>query len=81
MAYECPPLHIQCDTALIVYVPADPTQCSVFENELTAELLEGKRIVELGCGCGLLGLALAIISKGKSEVILTDYDDGALEMA
>mmetsp|Transcript_33893 Transcript_33893/g.80446 ORF Transcript_33893/g.80446 Transcript_33893/m.80446 type:complete len:243 (+) Transcript_33893:772-1500(+) len=44
-------------------------------------MLSGKRIIELGCGCGLLGLSLAAISNGKAQVVLTDYDAAALEIA
>mmetsp|Transcript_38840 Transcript_38840/g.99302 ORF Transcript_38840/g.99302 Transcript_38840/m.99302 type:complete len:337 (+) Transcript_38840:250-1260(+) len=53
----------------------------VFEHELEPGMLYGKRAIELGCGCGVLGIAIAVLSQGKAQVILTDHDVRALEMA
>ena len=42
-----------------------------------AELVSGRRIVELGAGCGVPGMACARL--GASEVILTEYGDDGVE--
>jgi predicted nicotinamide N-methyase len=49
-----------------------PTARSLLEKFLRSHLLchEKRRILELGSGCGLLGMALAATGK---EVVLTDY--------
>ncbi|CAK0857827.1 unnamed protein product [Prorocentrum cordatum] len=39
-----------------------------------AELFEGRRVLELGSGCGLLGVALAGVAR---SVVLTDFGPGA----
>ena len=41
------------------------------------ELVRGKRVVELGAGCGVAGLAAALA--GASEVLCTDGDEEAVE--
>lgn len=42
-------------------------------------VLEGKSVIELGTGCGLLGSLAALC--GAQDVILTDSNEGALELA
>lgn len=39
----------------------------------------GQRVVELGCGCGLVGVACGLL--GASEVILCDSDEDTLKLA
>mmetsp|Transcript_80631 Transcript_80631/g.157568 ORF Transcript_80631/g.157568 Transcript_80631/m.157568 type:complete len:289 (+) Transcript_80631:100-966(+) len=50
----------------------------VFAAELAELDFKGQTVVELGCGCGLLGAVVAL--KG-GHVILTDRDQGCLELA
>jgi predicted nicotinamide N-methyase len=38
--------------------------------ELSPELVKGKRVLELGAGCGLVGIAAGVL--GAKEVVLTD---------
>jgi predicted nicotinamide N-methyase len=42
------------------------------------ELVRGKRVLELGSGTGLCGLAVALL--GARQVVLTDYNDPAMEL-
>jgi predicted nicotinamide N-methyase len=42
------------------------------------ELVLGKRVLELGSGTGLCGLAVALL--GARQVVLTDYNDPAMEL-
>ena len=39
--------------------------------------VEGRRLLELGCGLGVLGLACAV--RGARQVLLTDYDPELLK--
>ncbi len=45
---------------------------------LTAARLRGKRVLELGCGLGLAGIAAA---RAGATVVLTDYEEDALLFA
>eukprot|EP00976_Prorocentrum_cordatum_P099696 1191938-Prorocentrum_minimum.AAC.3 len=42
--------------------------------------LVGKRVVELGCGAGLVGVGLGVHGISK-EVVLTDHQDHVVELA
>jgi predicted nicotinamide N-methyase len=41
-------------------------------------VVEGKRVLELGCGLGLVGIAAALAG---ADVVMTDYDDDALQFS
>lgn len=49
------------------------------ENYDQGQLPE-KRVVELGCGAGLVGVGLGVHSRAK-EVVLTDHQDHVVELA
>jgi len=58
------------------------------ESELASDMvwtahslgdIEGKRVADLGCGNGILGLGASIM--GAREVFLADIDEGAIEVA
>jgi 16S rRNA (guanine1207-N2)-methyltransferase len=47
----------------------------------SAEVQPGQKILELGCGCGLVGLLLAARLKGAAEFVLVDSNARAVECA
>ena len=58
--------------------PASATMCRFLRSESTT--LAGKHVLELGCGCGAVGLYAAAL--GAASVLLTDGgDDELLEVA
>ena len=60
------------DTALAM------SQLLLADPAWSGTLGSGKRVVELGCGCGLVGLVAA---KVGAHVMLTDLSEAALELA
>lgn len=57
-------------TKLTNFPPSCASLLSLLENEMAPELLVGKRFLELGCGCGILGLAMALISNGRPGALV-----------
>lgn len=47
--------------------------------ESRSELVRGRRVLELGCGPGLAGIAAGLV--GARRVVLTDGDTGSVELA
>jgi len=47
----------------------------------SVELLPGQKVLELGCGCGLVGLLLAARLKDGAELVLVDSNARAVECA
>jgi len=66
---------------------ADPYWCRPWPSGLVLgslllrepELVRGKRVLDLGCGAGVAGIAAALA--GASEVVLADRDGAAAECA
>lgn len=46
----------------------------------TVELQQGMRVMDLGCGCGVVGIAAAK-KCGAENVVMSDADEGAVEAA
>lgn len=55
-----------------------PSAFALADYLLTGERVQGRQVVEIGCGMGLVGLAAAL---SGAEVVLTDYDPHALLLA
>ncbi|MDF3128516.1 methyltransferase domain-containing protein [Kiritimatiellaeota bacterium B1221] len=55
-----------------------PASLSLAEHVLDGNTLEGKRVLELGCGCGLAGIAAGMQG---AEVTVTDLEPEALNLA
>ena len=88
-----PPCHPLCDAAADAS-HGDPSACGdsdwtrgaiwpggeLLASFLTPALVRGRRVLELGCGTGIAGLAAADL--GAAEVVLTDAEiDGAVANA
>ena len=58
--------------------PADVAAPLLFEA-FTLGDIEGKRVADLGCGTGILGIGAAVL--GAREVVAIDLDEGAVEVA
>ena len=59
-----------------VYEPAEDTFL-LLEN--LADYVKGERIIDVGCGCGIIGLYTLTV--GAKEAILTDINPHAVENA
>jgi len=49
----------------------------LLRNAVTIHNIEGKAILDLGCGCGAVGLSL--MGKNPSSIVLSDISSGAME--
>ncbi|KAH7824163.1 putative protein N-lysine methyltransferase METTL21A [Monocercomonoides exilis] len=57
--------------------PSSYLLVSLLEDD--SESIQGKRVIELGCGCGIGGIAASKL--GASDVVCTDASEHALAMA
>lgn len=55
-----------------------PSSLALAEHLLTTEPLQGKKVLEIGCGCGLAGIAAG---RQGAEVTVTDLESKALSLA
>lgn len=55
-----------------------PSAIALSEHLLQSGSLEGKRVLELGCGCGLAGIVAGQLG---GNVTVTDYKEDALQLA
>eukprot|EP00741_Cyanophora_paradoxa_P018393 tig00000204_g17758.t1 len=61
--------------------PAAPLLCDYLAGALGRAGLEGRRVAELGCGLGLVGIVASSLVGAAGAVHLTDGDDAALRRA
>ncbi len=55
-----------------------PSSLALAEHLLTTDPLNGKQVLEIGCGCGLAGIAAG---RQGAEVTVTDLEPNALSLA
>lgn len=70
-------LHLDIETAPGLFSPSAPDRGTLAMIS-TVEILAGQRVLDLGCGCGIVGIWASL---SGASVVLTDMDARALDCA